>query len=272
MVYTLGHHDPAYLGKVRTFLRDYGGLSSKRTGRMEDSVLKRSRKVLTIVDHTHHAHNVSAILRSIEAFGFMECIFLYSNPLMKFRISDAVDRGSSKWLILKRGLSIQKLVCNLKKKGYKIALVSLPSFSKTFSFHTVKAPSLTSWDLYSSKNILEDLNHSKVALVFGSELNGLTEEWFQFVDLFISVPMQGFVESLNISVCAAILLQAFRYYYTKHAASDFPMLKFEQEIILDYWYLLSGNKTMELLRSCAPHLVDYAEFLKSKAFLTFEKD
>ena len=272
MSYILSTEDSLNLGKLKAFLEERAGFSLERKKRMEETVLKRSRKVLTILDHTHHAHNVSAVLRSIEAFGFMDCIFLYSNPEMRFRISETVDRGASKWLILKRGFSIKNLALGLKKKGYKIALVSLPSFSKTHSFHRNKAHSISTWDLYSSKKTLEEFAHSPVALVFGSELNGLTEDWFQFIDFYLSVPMQGFVESLNISVCAAILLQAFRYYYTTRKCPDFYLSQVEQKLILDYWFLLAGSKTMQLLNTHAPHLKDYAEFLKKKAFLSIEKD
>ena len=51
-----------------------------------------------------------------------------------------------------------------------------------------------------------DLEKGKAALMFGTELNGLTDRALELADEFIQIPMVGFTESYNISVSAAIML------------------------------------------------------------------
>ena len=51
-----------------------------------------------------------------------------------------------------------------------------------------------------------DLSKGKIALLFGSELNGLSPTAIELADEFIQIPMVGFTESLNISVSAAICI------------------------------------------------------------------
>jgi len=51
-----------------------------------------------------------------------------------------------------------------------------------------------------------DISKGKIALVFGSELPGISETISQEADEYLKIPMYGFTESYNISVSAAIIL------------------------------------------------------------------
>jgi tRNA (guanosine-2'-O-)-methyltransferase len=97
--------------------------------------------------------------------------------------------GSSKWLNLHKYNSNENNTIDtfnsLRKKGYRI--VATTPHENDF--------------------LLEDLNlDSKIALVFGTELEGLSDTVIQNADEFVQIPMYGFTESFNISVSAAIIL------------------------------------------------------------------
>jgi tRNA (guanosine-2'-O-)-methyltransferase len=55
-----------------------------------------------------------------------------------------------------------------------------------------------------------NLEEGKMALMFGTELNGLTDEALSMADEYVQIPMKGFTESYNISVSAAVILYTLR--------------------------------------------------------------
>ena len=79
---------------------------------------------------------------------------------------------------------------HLKKKGYRIVATSP---------HTEGTTPETF-----------DLDKGKAALMFGTELNGLSDQALELADEYIQIPMVGFTESYNISVSAAITLYGLR--------------------------------------------------------------
>ena len=59
---------------------------------------------------------------------------------------------------------------------------------------------------------LHDLPLEKpLAILFGNEHAGVSEDWSRFVDVYFTIPMMGLVESMNISVCAAITMHHLIY-------------------------------------------------------------
>jgi len=94
--------------------------------------------------------------------------------------------GAQKWVDVQRHQSTKACLRRLREKGYRIVATS--PHKKAYSLSNV--------------NVDE-----KLALFFGRETEGLSTEVLEQADDFIYIPMQGFTESLNISVSAAIILQ-----------------------------------------------------------------
>ena len=104
--------------------------------------------------------------------------------------------------------------------------------------------------------MIGDLDISQpVALVFGTELTGLTQEAIDGADAYVKVPMYGFTESFNISVCAALSL----FSLTERMRRDLPAASYQlpPEDLLDlklHWAMQAirdGEKVMEtLLQQC----------------------
>lgn len=250
------------VGKISEALR--GFITQERIKKMEGIVAQRSRQVLTVFENTHHAHNISAILRTVDAFGFLDLFFLYSNQNIRFKASDAIDRRASQWLMPKRLNTIQECCEILKKSNYKIALVSLPDFSRTSEYYVNKIPSFTTSDFHKLKfkKFVED---QKIALIFGSELHGISPEWNKYADMYISVKMYGFMESLNVSVCAGIILQSLRESLVKFK-KDFLLNEHEQLLILEHWISKTCPHAFEYVSNRVPELLKWFEFVRSGNF------
>lgn len=143
----------------------------------------RTRHISVVLEDIYQSHNASAVLRSCDCFGVQDVHVVEArNP---FNPAGDVAVGSSKWVDYYRYNSIQDVYRNLHAKGYRI-VATLPHENDT---------------------MIGDLDISQpTALVFGTELTGLTQEAIDGADAYVKIPMYGFTESFNISVCAALSL------------------------------------------------------------------
>ncbi|MCF8304169.1 MAG: RNA methyltransferase [Bacteroidales bacterium] len=147
----------------------------------------RTRHITVALEDIFQSHNASAVLRSCDCFGVQD-VYTIENT-NKFEISPDVALGSSKWLNLIRYNQSEHntLDCinDLKQKGYRL-VATTP---------------------HQHDYLLDELPlDEKIALFFGAELNGLSDEIEQHADYFVKIPMYGFTESFNISVSAALCL------------------------------------------------------------------
>src|ERR1035437_608126 len=148
----------------------------------------RTRHVTMVLEDVYQAHNASAVLRSCECFGIQDVYFIENR--YEYQISPDVALGSTKWIDIYRYNEPEfdnttACINDLKSKGYKI-YATTP--------HTD--------DCMINDLPLDD----KVALLFGTELEGLSETALKLADGFVRIPMYGFTESYNISVSAALSL------------------------------------------------------------------
>ncbi|KAB8031799.1 TrmH family RNA methyltransferase [Fluviispira multicolorata] len=260
--YFIPEHLKNDFGKIDAALRSF--FTESRLAKMEKVADKRSRKVLTVFENTHHAHNISAILRTIDAFGFLDLFFLYSNQEMRFRTADTIDRGASQWLMPKRLTSIENCANILKQNGYKIALVSLPDFSRTSEYYAKNIPSFAS-NQFSSKDFKNFIGKNKIALIFGSELHGVSPEWKNHADMYVSVQMFGFMESLNVSVCAGIILQALREFMEINSC-ELYLSEQEKKLVLEHWMAKTCSSAFEYISNRKSELLPWFEFVRSGKF------
>lgn len=243
-------------------------LSNERFDKMRKIVQKRSRHILTVFENTHHAHNISAVLRSVDTFGFLDLFFIYSNPTMRFRAFDTIDRGASQWLFPKRLTSIKKCASLLKENQYKIALVSLPNFSRTAHNYVNQLPSF-SCAHFSDNAFHEFVQDEKIALIFGSELLGVSEEWNEFADMYVHVDMFGFTESLNVSVCAGIILHSLRQCFESRK-KNILLTELENKLVLEHWIAKDYYNARQYISNRKPELLPWFEFISTGKFFSIE--
>lgn len=186
-----------------------GFISPQRKAIFDEKIRYRTRHITLALEDIFQSHNASAVLRSCDCFGIQE-IHVIENT-NRFRAIPTVSLGANQWVSVQkhnqREENTQSCFAKLREQGYRI-IATTPHKEETH---------------------LEDLDiTSPVALVFGQELRGLSEEALSMADGFMKVPMYGFSESLNISVCAAICLHHLRYRLMQSEVSW--QLSYEEEL------------------------------------------
>ena len=143
----------------------------------------RTRHITVVLEDIYQSHNASAVLRSCDCFGVQDVHVVERNNM--FNPAGDVAVGSSKWVDFYKHRDILSAYSYLKERGYRI-VATLPHENDT---------------------MIGDLDLSTpTALVFGTELTGLSQEAIEHSDGYVKIPMYGFTESFNISVCAALSL------------------------------------------------------------------
>jgi tRNA (guanosine-2'-O-)-methyltransferase len=163
-------------------------ITPERLQKMKNVLQNRTRYISVALENIFQPHNASAVLRSCDAFGIQDVHIIENSNT--FSSNPAVDMGTSQWLTLQRYRnknrnSVQAIEA-LKNQGYRVVATSPHS----------KDINLDEFDLSKGKSVF----------LFGTELDGLTPEALAAADEYVKIPMFGFVESFNISVCAALTL------------------------------------------------------------------
>jgi tRNA (guanosine-2'-O-)-methyltransferase len=155
-------------------------------------VLEKRQPDLTIVlENVHDVHNASAVLRSCDATGVLGVHLVYNDEAPPERAFNRVTgAGASKWIEATRHDSIEDCYRVLRERGFQIYATALRA---------------------ESRSIYETDFTRPVAIVFGNEQRGASEQAVELADGALHIPMMGVVESLNISVaCAVTLYEAAR--------------------------------------------------------------
>lgn len=204
-------------------------LTDSRRQRMLDTVARRTRHVRLIVQDVHQPHNVSACIRSAEGFGVQNIDVV--TLATKFNAS-TVAKGVDEWVDITKHSSVDACIETLHGQGYLVA-AAFPH-GKAVSIHDLPLD-------------------RPIAVAFGNEHAGLATEWRDKADVCFTIPMFGIVESLNISVCAAITMHEL----TTRARRDLAAEKFyisedEQQALLNKWIcrqITSWPKQLPRLRA-----------------------
>lgn len=149
------------------------------------SVLNQKQPHLTVVlENIHDPHNVSAILRTCDAVGVLEVHLLYTVEEFP-EISKASSVSANKWIKIQRHFTYEDFYQKMKSKGFLIAASHLDKYSYAH----------------------DQLDYTKpVALVFGNEHRGVSDELLKYCDVTFRIPQHGMIQSLNVSVAAAVVL------------------------------------------------------------------
>jgi tRNA (guanosine-2'-O-)-methyltransferase len=158
--------------------------SARRRERFRRVLEQRLPDLTVVLENIHDPHNVSAILRTCDAVGAMRAELLYTlEPFPK--IGKKSSSSASKWIERRKHTSVGECFAELRSEGFRI-------------FATRLDPTAT--PLYDCDLI------TPVALVLGNEHRGVSDEAAAQADGLISIPMRGMIESLNVSVAAAVCL------------------------------------------------------------------
>jgi tRNA (guanosine-2'-O-)-methyltransferase len=174
----------------REFLNFLLGFITERRRELFYKVIEnRTRHITIVLEDIYQPHNASATLRTSEIYGIQD-VYVIENK-NKYSVNPDVALGANKWINLHKfnqeGVNNTIECYNyLRSKGYKIFAT------------TPHRNDITLFDL--------PVEDDKIALVFGSELPGLSDIAIENADGYVKIPMYGFTESFNISVSVAIFL------------------------------------------------------------------
>ena len=156
-------------------------LTPERLEKISRVVDQRSEFFIPVLENLYDRGNVSAVMRSCEAFGFYKMHIIQENEA--FKESKRVTQGAEKWLEINQWQETRDCLKTLKKAGYKVFTTSLSEEALSFT------------------NLCFD---QKTAVVLGNEKEGVSEKAKELSDGNVLLPMQGFTQSFNISVAAAL--------------------------------------------------------------------
>ncbi len=202
-------------------------VTPERIQTMDRVIRNRTRYITIALEDIYQSHNASAVLRTCECFGIQDVHIIENKN--RYTINPDVALGASKWLNLKKyntnEFNTLEAVSALRLAGYRIIATTLTEDATP----------------------LEDINldKGKIALFFGTELTGLTQQLINVADEQLKIPIYGFTESFNISVSAAIILHHLSHSMKK---STIPWHLSPDEVIkLKYAWLMNSIKRADLL-------------------------
>ncbi len=197
-------------------LQEYleGFLTPERKERMRTVLEQRTRYITCVLEDLFDPRNGSAVIRHCDALGIHELHAIENKH--RFKSDTQVDLGTAQWLDMRiyrkpRGVAptsvkgrrraaqaspdgipppeksrTPTVLADLKSRGYRIVATS-PHADDDALPETL------------------DLAAGPVAVVFGTEKHGISDAVRAAADVFLRIPMVGFVESFNLSASAAIV-------------------------------------------------------------------
>jgi tRNA (guanosine-2'-O-)-methyltransferase len=202
-------------------------ITNARRTRLRSVLDRRIKSVSLVLDDPHKPHNRAAVVRSCEAFGVQRAHFLLPpkpKAHEKLAISRLISRGSHNWIDIIKHTSERSLIEELKSTGHRILITHPKGRLRPEQLGSIP----------------------QFALVMGNERYGVSSELTEAADDSVAIAMSGFAESLNLSVTAAILLQA--------AVSQRPgdLNDDEKQNIYARWLRISVPRADEVLNSFSP--------------------
>jgi tRNA (guanosine-2'-O-)-methyltransferase len=198
-------------------------VTAGRFQKFQEIIRFRTRHLTITLEDIFQSHNASAVLRTCDCFGIQNIHIIENRN--KLEVNPDVALGASKWLdIIKyNGTDDNTIACykSLKNQGYR--LVATTPHKDGFTPETLPLG-------------------QKTALIFGTELAGLSPGAMEMADDYIRIPMVGFTESLNISVSAAIFIQSLTN-RLRSSGITWQLSDLEKDEILLNWLRQSINKS-----------------------------
>ena len=190
-------------------------MTPERKHKLTSVLNKRQNDIAIVMENVFDPHNISAVMRTCDAVGVQD-IYILNTKIPRHKKWGARSSSSAaKWLTMHQYENAADCFASLRKK-----------YSKILTTH-----------LSSDAIGLYEIDFTKsVALVFGNEHSGVSEEIRQLADGNFLIPQSGIIQSLNISVaCAVTLYEAYRQ---KNNAGHYNQAKLDNvryNVLLKEW-------------------------------------
>lgn len=160
--------------------------------RIDVETFKESEKtpVVVVLDDIRSRNNVGAVFRSADAFILKKIVLCGITPVPPHRDIQKAALGATESVDWEYEKDITDALKKLKDQGYLIYAIE----------QTTESVELQNFQI---------LKDEKYALIMGNEVDGVSYDALGYCDGFIEVPQQGTKHSLNISVCAGLVMWEF---------------------------------------------------------------
>ncbi len=209
------------------YLRNF--VTDEKNALFDRLIEERTDYVTLVLEDLYQSHNQSAVMRTADCMGIQHVHIIENRN--RYDISSTVSQGAREWLSLHRYCGERNntpaAIRQLRVEGYRI-------IATTPHTNDVLVDDL-------------DLTKGKMAFFFGTELTGLSLEVLEQADEFVKVPMYGFTESLNVSVCAALLMYSVMQ-RLRRGTVDWRLDAEQRVRVALQWYKHSIKASEEILQ------------------------
>ena len=184
-------------------------INDKRIKHIDNSLTRKQPALQIMLDNVHSSQNLSAIIRSCDAAVGVLDIYYSTKENESLRIHKTITQGAHRWTHRYRMNDNDKVAFLKQKKaqGFQVIVTHLEEHAVSFREIDYTKPTL---------------------LVMGNEKEGVSPEVIKMADEVIIIPMQGMVQSLNVSVATALILYEAQRQLENAGRYDEPMLNKEK--------------------------------------------
>ena len=161
----------------------------------------QNKYYICVLENPKDIVNIASAMRNVSAFGVEKLYVIGNNQLVKdFETSRSNKRltgvsvGANKWVFVKQFDTAAECIANLRKNNYTIAITSS---------HIKEKKNVNLYE--------ETFTQKRLAVWFGNESKGISDEAVAAADMCIEIPMGGIVESLNLGTSTGIILSYIGY-------------------------------------------------------------
>ncbi len=181
-------------------------MTPERYARLTSVLNKRQPDITVVLENVFDPHNISAVMRTCDAVGIQDVYILNTKIPPHKKWGYRSSSTAAEWLTIHQFTNAEQCFLELRK-----------NYKKIYATH-----------LSQNATTLHELNLTEpVALVFGNESFGVSEEILLLTDGSFIIPQAGIIKSLNISVACAITL--YEAYRQKNIAGHYDTCKLSNE-------------------------------------------
>ena len=201
-----------------------------RKEKIDRVVEQRTRTFTVVLDRLEDSFNMAAVLRTCEAMGVQE-VHVIINPEAPFLPNSRVAQGCDKWLDVKQHKTFAECRDHLKGRGFALYASAIREGATS---------------LYSLRF------DSKIAIIFGNERFGVSEEVLAGVDGAFWIPMRGFSQSINISAAASACISRAIAWREEHLGRVGDLTPEEAQALRERFYVLAVKQRKRIFKGKQP--------------------
>ncbi|MCO7224577.1 tRNA (guanosine(18)-2'-O)-methyltransferase TrmH [Pleionea sp. CnH1-48] len=158
-------------------------MKENRIQRINELLDNRQTDLTVLMDQVHKSHNLAAIVRTGDAIGVGEIHAVQASG--NVRQCGGTAMGSNRWVTTHVHKTLDEGITTVKSQGMQVLAAHFSDRAKDF----------------------RDIDYTKpTCILVGAEKYGVSDEAADAADHHILIPMVGMVQSLNVSVAAALVL------------------------------------------------------------------